>query len=84
MLDDQAGKAEAIKFVTIDSTFALMIAFFINAAILIVAAAVFHANGRTEVTEIQDAYKLLSPLVNVPIASTLFASLFWHQDKTLP
>ena len=72
-VDDQAGKAEAIKFVTIDSTFALMIAFFINAAILIVAAAVFHANGRTEVTEIQDAYKLLSPLVNVPIASTLFA-----------
>lgn len=71
--DDDAGKKEAIKFVTIDSTFALMIAFFINAAILIVAAAVFHVNGRTDVAEIQDAYKLLSPLVNVPIASTLFA-----------
>jgi manganese transport protein len=71
--DDQAGKAEAIKFITIDSTFALMIAFFINAAILIVSAAVFHVQGHNEVTEIQDAYKLLSPLVNVPIASTLFA-----------
>ena len=38
-----------------------MIAFFINAAILIVAAAVFHAQGHTEVAEIEDAYKLLSP-----------------------
>lgn len=71
--DDEAGKAEAIKFVTIDSTVALMIAFFINAAILIVAAAVFHVNGRTDVAEIQEAYKLLSPLVDVPLASTLFA-----------
>jgi manganese transport protein len=71
--DDEAGKKEAIKFITIDSTVALMIAFLINAAILIVAAAVFHVNGHTEVAEITDAYKLLSPLVNVPIASTLFA-----------
>lgn len=67
------GKKEAIKFVTIDSTVALMIAFFINAAILIVAAAVFHAQGHTEVAEIEDAYKLLSPLLNIPLASTLFA-----------
>jgi len=72
-VDDDAGKKEAIKFVTIDSTIALIIAFFINAAILIVAAAVFHAQGHIGVAEIQDAYKLLSPLVNVPIASTLFA-----------
>lgn len=67
------GKAEALKFVTLDSTVALLFAFFINAAILITAAAVFHANGRTEVAEIDDAYKLLSPLLNVPVASTLFA-----------
>lgn len=72
-VDDDAGKEEAIKFITIDSTIALMIAFFINAAILIIAAAVFHANGHRGVAEIQDAYKLLSPLLNVPIASTLFA-----------
>lgn len=71
--DDSEGKKEAIKFITIDSTVALVLAFFINAAILIVAAAVFHANGHTEVAEIEDAYKLLSPLINVPIASTLFA-----------
>lgn len=71
--DSSAGKKEAIKFITIDSTVALMLAFFINAAILIVAAAVFHRNGHTEVAEIEDAYQLLSPLLNAPIASTLFA-----------
>ncbi len=66
------GKAEAIKFATIDSTVALMFALFINGAILVVAAATFH--GKAEpVTEIQDAYKLLSPMLGVPIASTLFA-----------
>ncbi|MBA2368768.1 MAG: Nramp family divalent metal transporter [Candidatus Protochlamydia sp.] len=69
----QAGKKEAIKFITIDSTFALIIAFFINAAILILAAAVFHVQGHTHVTEIQEAYRLLSPLINSPAASTLFA-----------
>jgi len=68
-----AGKREAIKFATIDSTVALIFALFINAAILIVAAAVFHTSGNTEVAEIEDAYKLLSPLLGVAGASTLFA-----------
>ncbi len=67
------GKHEAIKFATIDSTVALMFAMFINAAILIVAAATFYRAGRTDVAEIQDAYKLLSPLLGVGGASTLFA-----------
>jgi manganese transport protein len=67
-----AGKAEAVKFATIDSTVALMFALFINGAILVVAAATFH--GRADsVAEIQEAYKLLSPMLGVPIASTLFA-----------
>ncbi len=66
------GKSEAIKFVTIDSTVALMFALFINAAILIVSATVFHKNGYLEVAEIQDAYKLLTPL-NTSLASTIFA-----------
>jgi len=70
---DAAGKAEAIKFSTIDSTVALMFALFINAAILIVAAATFHTQGRHDVAEIQDAYKLLSPMLGVPIAGALFA-----------
>ena len=68
-----AGKSEAIKFATIDSSVALMFALFINAAILIVAAATFHKHGRHDVAEIQDAYKLLSPTLGVPIASALFA-----------
>ena len=67
------GKREAIKFATIDSTVALMFALFINAAILIVAAAAFHTSGNTEVAEIDEAYKLLSPLLGVSAASTLFA-----------
>ncbi|MGI8435358.1 MAG: divalent metal cation transporter, partial [Chthoniobacterales bacterium] len=67
------GKREAIKFATIDSTVALMLALFINAAILILAAAVFHWSGHQEVAEIQDAYKLLSPMLGVGMASALFA-----------
>jgi manganese transport protein len=67
------GKREAIKFATIDSTFALTFALFINAAILIVSAATFYRSGHSEVAEIGDAYKLLSPLLGVTGASTLFA-----------
>lgn len=67
------GKAEAIKFATLDSSVALMFALFINAAILVVAAATFHARGLHGVAEIQDAYKLLSPTLGVPVASMLFA-----------
>ena len=67
------GKKEALKFANIDSTVALCLAFFINAAILIVSAAVFHKQGRTEVAEIQDAYLLLTPMLGAGAASTLFA-----------
>ncbi len=68
-----SGKREAIRFANIDSATALMLALFVNAAILIVAAAVFHRNGRFEVAEIGDAYKLLSPMLGVAGASTMFA-----------
>src|ERR1700704_5599589 len=67
------GKREAIKFATIDSSGALMFALFINAAILVLAASVFHWSGHQDVAEIQDAYKLLSPLLGVSFASVLFA-----------
>ena len=67
------GKHEAIKFATLDSSFALMFALFINAASLIVAAATFHAQGKHDVAEIQDAHQLLSPMLGVTFASTLFA-----------
>jgi manganese transport protein len=70
---DEAGRRHAIRWATLDSTIALMLALFINAAILIVAAAVFHAQGRTGVADIEDAYALLSPLLGAGIASVLFA-----------
>jgi len=68
-----SGKAEAIKFATIDSTVALMFALFINAAILIVSAATFHTRGQHGVAEIQDAYQLLSPTLGMGAASIIFA-----------
>jgi manganese transport protein len=67
------GRREAVRFATIDCTIALMLALFINAAILIVAAATFHANGYTNITEIQDAHKMLSPLLGATMAGVLFA-----------
>ncbi len=67
------GKREAVQFAFIDSTIALTFALFINAAILIVAAATFHRTGNTQVAEIQDAHKLLTPLLGVAGASTVFA-----------
>jgi manganese transport protein len=67
------GKREAIRFATIDSTMALMFALFINGAILVLAAAAFHWSGHQNVAEIQEAYKLLSPLLGVGLASILFA-----------
>jgi len=69
----RVGRRQAIQFATIDSTVALMFALFINAAILILAAAAFHWSGHQDVAEIQDAYRLLSPLLGVGIASILFA-----------
>ncbi|BAZ46918.1 manganese transport protein (plasmid) [Chondrocystis sp. NIES-4102] len=76
---------EAIKFGTIDSTIALSFALFINSAILIVAAATFHFSGYQQVAEIQDAYKLLSPLLGVSAASAIFgvALLASGQSSTL-
>jgi manganese transport protein len=67
------GKREAIHMANVDSAMALTVALFVNAGILIVAAAVFHRSGHYEVAAIEDAYKLLSPLVGAGFASTLFA-----------
>ena len=66
-------KREAIRWATVDSTVALGLAFFINAAILILAAATFHLGGRTDVAEIDEAYRLLSPMLGVGAASIVFA-----------
>ena len=67
------GKREAIFMAKVDSALALTVALFVNAAILVVASAVFHRSGHFEVAAIEDAYKLLSPLVGAAGASTLFA-----------
>jgi len=72
-LDTYESKKEAIRFATIDSSVALMFALFINAAILVMAAAAFHGSGHEGVADIGDAYQLLSPLLGTKLASVLFA-----------
>ena len=66
-------KRQALRFATWDSTTALMFALLINASILILAAATFHASGRTTVTEIGEAHSMLAPLVGSLLAPQLFA-----------
>ena len=70
---NDTGRRQAIKWATIDSTIALSLALLVNASILIMAASVFHSSGNTEVAEIGQAHELLSPMLGVAIASTLFA-----------
>jgi manganese transport protein len=83
--DSTESKREAIRFSTIDSTVALMSALFINAAILVMAAATFHGTGHQNVADISDAYALLSPLLGTTMASVLFAGalLCSGQNATL-
>jgi manganese transport protein len=80
-----AGKSNALRYATIDVITALVIAFMVNAAIVVTAAAVFHKNGHREVVEIQQAYHLLTPLMGAGIASLLFgiALLASGQSSTL-
>jgi manganese transport protein len=63
---------EVVRYATLDSTISLLGALFVNSAILIVAAATFHFSGNQQVAEIQDAYRLLSPLLGTGAASLLF------------
>ena len=83
--DNTESKREAVRFATIDSTVALMFALFLNASILIMAAATFHTTGHEAVADISDAYMLLAPLLGTQLASTLFAValLFSGQNATL-
>ncbi len=78
-------RREAIQLGTLDSTIALTFALFVNAAILVVAAAAFHFSGHQQVAGIEDAYKLLSPLLGVKVASLVFATglLASGQSSTL-
>ena len=83
--DNAESRREAVRFASIDSTVALMFALFLNAAILIMAAATFHTTGHEGVADIADAYLLLAPLLGTQLASTLFAValLFSGQNATL-
>jgi manganese transport protein len=73
VLPDEGSKREALRYATLDSTVALLMAFLINAAILILSAAAFHQSGHQDVADIGDAYQLLSPLLGTALGSTLFA-----------
>ena len=83
--DDLGSRREAVGFSVLDSTVALMFALFLNAAILVMAAATFHGTAYESVADIGDAYKLLEPLLKTGLASTLFAValLFAGQNATL-
>jgi len=70
---NDTGRRQAIRWATLDSTVALTLALFVNAAILILAAAVFHSSGHTDIADIEQAYEMLTPLLGAGIASTLFA-----------
>ncbi len=70
--DSDAGRREAIRFSTADTIFSLSIALLVNAAILILAASVFHHNGHRAVSDIGDAYRLIEPIVGSAAAATLF------------
>ena len=71
--DTLPEKRSALKFATIDSTVALMLALLVNASILILAAATFHKSGNTGVAELGQAHSMLAPLVGASIAPMLFA-----------
>ncbi len=70
---DEASRREAVKFATLDSTIALMLALLVNGSILVLAAATFHTSGFSEITELQDAHSMLVPLLGTSMAATLFA-----------
>ena len=76
------GKREAIHMANVDSALALTLALFVNAAILIVAAAVFYRSGHFEVAAIEDAYKLLSPLVGAPERARCLRWRCWLRGRT--
>jgi manganese transport protein len=69
----EAERREAMRFATYDSTLALTFAFFVNAGLLVLSAAVFHQSGQTGVTDIREAHRLLDGALGTTVAGTLFA-----------
>jgi manganese transport protein len=83
--DSEDDRRSAIRYATIDSTVALSSALFINAAILVVAAAAFHGTEYEQVADLSDAYHMLAPMLGTTLASTMFALalLFAGQNATI-
>ncbi len=71
--NDEKSIRKAIKYNLLDSTIALNAAFFVNAGILVLAAAVFYFNGQSDVAKIEDAHRLLEPMLGTSLAPILFA-----------
>ncbi|MBN9295695.1 MAG: Nramp family divalent metal transporter [Filimonas sp.] len=71
--NNSASIKQAIRYNMIDSTIALNAAFFVNAGILVLAAAAFYTSGNTEVAKIEDAHRLLEPILGTTLAPLLFA-----------
>lgn len=71
--ETETERREAMRFATLDSTLALTFAFFVNAGLLVLSAAVFHQSGQTNVTDIREAHRLLDGALGSSIAGTLFA-----------
>ena len=69
----EGERREAMRFATYDSTLALTFAFFVNAGLLVLSAAVFHQSGQTGVTDIREAHRLLDGALGTTVAGTLFA-----------
>ncbi len=67
------ARRQAIRLNTLDSAVALNLAFFINAAIMVMAAAVFFRHGLYEIAEIDDAHRLLEPILGTTVAPIAFA-----------
>jgi manganese transport protein len=78
----ETGKRQAIRFATLDVVLALSIALLINASILVLAAASFHHRGHDQITELQDAYRMLAPVLGVGIASVLFGVALLASGKS--
>jgi manganese transport protein len=83
--DSLQSRVQAIRFMNLDAAVALTLAFLVNAAILVVAAAAFHGTGHQDVADLSDAYRLLEPVLGTSVASTLFAValLFAGQNATI-
>ena len=67
------ARRTALRLAVLDAAIALMMAVLINLALIVMAAAAFHASGHLDVTDLSDAYRLISPLLGAPLAATLFA-----------